>query len=78
METCLACALNFTHPVCNSNPNPNPIPTQVDVLDLTSCHWNPRSTDPTVTWDQQNTVEWWEAFKTLNTTFGEHMIDTIR
>ncbi|CBJ31301.1 Trehalose 6-phosphate synthase, family GT20 / Trehalose 6-phosphate phosphatase [Ectocarpus siliculosus] len=46
----------------------------VDVLDLASCRWNPHSTDPTLTWDQQNTVEWWEAFKTLNTTFADHMM----
>lgn len=52
--------------------------TQVDVLDLASCHWNPNSTDPTLTWDQQNTVEWWEAFKTLNTTFADHMMNMIR
>ncbi|CAN0520326.1 unnamed protein product, partial [Scytosiphon promiscuus] len=51
---------------------------QVDVLDLASCRWNPNSTDPTLTWDQQNTVEWWEAFKTLNTTFADHMLRMIR
>eukprot|EP00752_Nemacystus_decipiens_P011628 g10323.t1 len=49
----------------------------VDVLDLASCRWNPNSTDPTLTWDQQNTVEWWEAFKTLNTTFADHMMKMI-
>eukprot|EP00904_Undaria_pinnatifida_P011972 jgi/Undpi1/7905/HiC_scaffold_24.g10377.m1 len=49
----------------------------VDVLDLASCRWNPRSSDPTLTWDQQNTVEWWEAFKTLNTTFANHMTKMI-
>ncbi|CAM9322431.1 unnamed protein product [Pylaiella littoralis] len=50
----------------------------VDVLDLASCRWNPNSRDPTLTWDQQNTVEWWEAFKTLNTTFADHMTRMIR
>lgn len=51
---------------------------KVDVLDLASCRWNPKSTDPTLTWDQQNTVEWWEAFKTLNTMFANHMTKMIR
>lgn len=51
---------------------------QVDVLDLASCHWNPKSSDPTLTWDQQNTQEWWEAFKSLNTMFADHMTKMLR
>lgn len=51
---------------------------QVDVLDLASCHWNPKSADPTLTWDQQNTQEWWEAFKSLNTMFADHMTKMLR
>ncbi|KAG5184819.1 trehalose 6-phosphate phosphatase [Tribonema minus] len=48
----------------------------IDVLDLASCRWT--SGDPTLTWDQANTAQWFEAFRVLNQTFADHMVTALR
>ncbi|CAM9720797.1 unnamed protein product [Discosporangium mesarthrocarpum] len=51
----------------------------VDVLDLASKRWNPTDSgsDPTLTWDQANTAQWWDSFRSLNKAFADLMWDVL-
>lgn len=50
----------------------------VDTLDLTCACWNPDHGDPSSTWDQGNTEDWWKAYQSLNQAFYDELSSQIR
>ncbi|CAM9312632.1 unnamed protein product [Phaeothamnion confervicola] len=50
----------------------------VDVLDLAAAAGGAEVKDPTMTWDQANTLQWFDAYNTLNEVFAKHMLQVKR